>query len=237
MINKKAANIILNAPSFIIKPFSKMITDYYINKYARIEIDGIENLKNLEQPVIFVSNHLSNSDGLILNRVLKKFKPFFVAGVKLASNPVSRIGLEAVNIIPIHPNTPDTEALRKCIEKIKEGKSILIFPEGTRSRTGKMIEGKKGVVLIAKKTGAKIVPLGLTGTEKLMPINDKDMSTEKFTNANVKVTIGEPFYLPDKSIEDEKEKYNEKCLNIIMMKISHLLPNEYRGIYRDKEQI
>ncbi|MCX7884881.1 MAG: 1-acyl-sn-glycerol-3-phosphate acyltransferase [Caloramator sp.] len=235
MINSKAANIILNTPSFILKPFSKIIIDYYINKYANIEVHGIENIKKINEPVIFVCNHLSNSDGLILNKILKKFKPYFVAGVKLASNPVSRIGLEAVNIIPIHPNTPDTDALRKCIEKIKEGKSILIFPEGTRSRTGKMIEGKKGVVLIAKKTGAKIVPLGLTGTEKLMPINDKDMAREKFIHANVKVNIGAPFYLPEKDIKEDKENYNEKCLNIIMTKIAQLIPYEYRGVYSNDE--
>lgn len=233
MINSKIASFILNAPSWIIKPISRMVTSFYIDKYAKIEVSNYRNLDKIEEPVIFVCNHLSNSDGLLLNKVLKRFKPYFVAGVKLASNPVSRIGLEAVNIIPIHPNTPDTEALRKCIEKIKEGKSVLIFPEGTRSRTGKMIEGKKGVVLIAKKTGVKIVPLGIIGSEKLMPINDNDMSKEKFNYANVKINVGEPFMLPEK-LNDEKDSYNEKCLNMIMIKIAELLPEEYRGVYADK---
>lgn len=118
--------------------------------------------------------------------------------------------------------------------KIKEGKSILIFPEGTRSRTGKMIEGKKGVVLIAKKTGVNIVPIGITGSENLMPINDNDMSKEKFNYANVKINIGRPFALPDKSLHEEKDNYNENCLNIIMNKIAELLPEEYRGVYGGK---
>lgn len=73
MISSKCAQIIINAPSWIMKPISKMITNYYINKYAKIEICNYDNLEHIKEPVIFVCNHLSNSDGLILNKVLKNF--------------------------------------------------------------------------------------------------------------------------------------------------------------------
>jgi 1-acyl-sn-glycerol-3-phosphate acyltransferase len=232
MLSPMIAKIILKMPSSIMKPISKIITNTYINKYANIKIIDEENLKLINEPVIFVANHLSNSDGLVLNKVLRKFNPYFVAGVKLNSNPISRIGIEAVNTIPIRPNSADIEALKKCIEKIKEGKNILIFPEGTRSRMGQMIEGKKGIVLIAKKSGAPIVPIGITGTEKLMPINDNDMEKEKFYHADVTVKIGKPFYLPEKEKEENKELHTDKCLNIIMKSIAELLPDKYRGVYR-----
>lgn len=231
MLHPTIAKLILNTPSFIIKPISRFISGLYLSKYANIKVIDKDKIESIKEPVIFVSNHLSNSDGLVLNRVLKRFKPYFVAGVKLSSNPISRIGLEAVKIIPIHPNTPDMDAIRKCIEKIREGQSILIFPEGTRSRTGKMIQGKKGVVLIAKKTGVPVIPIGITGTEKLMPINDNNMAKEKFNHADVTVRIGEAIYLPDKLEAGGKGNYNERCLDIIMTNIAKLLPEEYKGIY------
>ena len=71
-----------------------------------------------------------------------------------------------------------------------------MFPEGTRSRTASMIEAKKGVLLIARLTKAKIVPFGLIGTEKLMPINDTDMGAEHFEYAKVDVVFGKPITSP-----------------------------------------
>lgn len=232
MLHPLVAKLILKAPSSIMKPVSRMITDTYLNKYANIEIINEENLELIKSPVIFVSNHLSNSDGLIINRVLNKYKPHFVAGVKLAEKPISRIGFEAVNTIPIKPNSADIEALKKCIESIKEGKNIFIFPEGTRSRTGEMIEGKKGIVLIAQKCSVPIIPLGITGSEKLMPINDEDMQSEKFQSADIQVKIGKPIYISKRDKDVNKDEYNEMCLLKIMKGIAELLPEEYRGVYR-----
>lgn len=232
MVNPFIAKIILSAPPFLMKPFSKFITRKYIDKYAKIKVVNGDMLRELEEPVIFASNHLSNSDGLVLNRVLEKFNPYFVAGIKLKESPVSRIGLEAVNTIPIHPNTPDIDAVKKCIKKINSGKSVLIFPEGTRSRTGQMIKGKKGVVLIAKKAEKPVIPIGITGTEKLMPINDSNMEKEGFHFAEVTVTFGKPLYIPKKEDMKPGEDYYEFCLEMVMKSISELLPEKYRGEYK-----
>lgn len=232
MLHPLMAKIILKSPSFIMKPISKIITNIYINKFASIKIINEENFSLINEPVIFVANHLSNSDGLILNKVLKKFKPNFVAGVKLTSNPISRIGFEAVRTIPIRPNSADIESLKRCISSIKEGKNILIFPEGTRSRTGQMIEGKKGIVLIALKSGVPIVPIGVTGTEKLLPIDEGNMQNESFNHADVILKIGKPFKLSARKKDEDKEIYTENCLLNIMKSISELLPTEYKGVYR-----
>lgn len=227
MITSYMAKALLKMPSFIVKPASRIIVNKYLDKYAKITVKNGEIIDNIKSPVIFVCNHLSNADGLVLNRVLKKIEPYFIAGVKLNSTPVSRIGLEAVNIIPIQPNSADLDSIKSSISKIKEGKSILIFPEGTRSRSAKLMDGKKGVVLLAKKCKVPIVPLGIVGTEKLMPINDENMGSEKFDYAEVQVIIGEPFLLPEKTREEGNDDYNEKCLKQIMKSIERLLPLEY----------
>jgi 1-acyl-sn-glycerol-3-phosphate acyltransferase len=133
---------------------------------------------------LFVCNHLSNSDGLILNKVLEKENIIFAAGKKLESNSVTNLGFKIVRSIPILPNSPDKDAIKKLVSAVKEGNSILIFPEGTRSRTEKTLEGKKGILLFAKLTKAPIVPIGIWGTEKFMPIK-KDMGKEAFYDDSI----------------------------------------------------
>ena len=95
-----------------------------------------------------------------------------------------------VKTVNIKPNSADKEAITKIVKMVRGGENLLIFPEGTRSRTGAMIEGKKGRLLIARLTKAEIVPIGMTGTEKLLPIaKDDDMGGEKFNYADVNIKI------------------------------------------------
>ena len=108
----------------------------------------------------------------------------------------------------------------------------MIFPEGTRSRTGSMIEGKKGFLLMAKLSKAKIVPIALTGTEEFLPINDDDMGEENFQTAHVTVRFGDAVYLPEKLKEEDKNQYNERAMVEVMKYIAALLPEKYRGVYK-----
>ncbi len=202
-----------------------------IKKYANLKIEGYDKVKEVQGPIIFIANHLSNADGLILNEILKDRNPIFVAGVKLSDNNFTKNGIRYVKTIPIKPNSADKDAINKIVQTLKTGGNIMMFPEGTRSRTRKMIEGKKGLLLIAKLSKAKIVPIGITGTEDFLPINDTDMGEEDFSSANVIVRFGEATYLPEKIKEEDKNQYNERAMTEIMKKISNLLPEEYRGIY------
>ena len=233
MIHPIFTNIINAMPSSIMRPISKILVNVYVKKYADIKLHNGDELKNTKGPVIIVANHLSNSDGLILNKILKDIDPFFVAGTKLnKKNSISRIGWEALKTVPINPNTADIDAMRKCIGILKDGKAIFIFPEGTRSRTGGLLEGKRGVVLMAKKSGVPILPIGMTGTGKLMPINDKDMGKEAFTRSEINVNVGKKFFLPEREDNENKDVFNQRCINTIMKNIAALIPMEYRGEYK-----
>jgi 1-acyl-sn-glycerol-3-phosphate acyltransferase len=221
-------------PEPLVIEFVKFYVDFQIKKHARLDVKGLENLNcNLKRPYLFICNHLSNSDGLLLNKVLEKEELTFVAGKKLESNSLTNLGFKIVKSIPILPNSPDKEAIKKVISIIREGNSILIFPEGTRSRTGKMLEGKKGILLFAKLTNAPIVPIGIWGTEKFMPIKE-DMGKEVFHDADINIHIGKAFHLPNKNNDETKENWEANCLDYIMTRIAELLPKEYRGFYDDK---
>ena len=220
-------------PEYWLIKIVRLYFNLKIKKHVNLDIKGIENLNSdFKRPYLFVCNHLSNSDGLILNKVLEKEDVIFVAGKKLESNSMTNLGFKTVRTIPILPNSPDRDAIKKIVSAVKEGNSILIFPEGTRSRTTKMIEGKKGILLFAKLTNAPIVPIGIWGSEKFMPIK-KDMGKEAFYNADVNVRIGEVFSLPKKNDDETRANWEANCLDHIMTKIAELLPKEYRGFYEN----
>lgn len=233
MISSTTAKVINVLPDSLVTYISKKLIAKYLSKYANINIMGSDNLIGITTPTIFICNHLSNADGLVLDKVLKEINPTFVAGEKLSGNAVTSIGVHAIKTTTIKPNTADKEGLEKIIKLVKQGESILIFPEGTRSRVSSLIEAKKGILLIARLTGAPIVPLGLYGTEKLLPINqDGNMRSEAFHNADIHIHIGKQFEIHKRAKEEDKKEYEETCMNDLMNKIAELLPERYRGVYK-----
>ena len=233
MISSTTAKVINILPDKFVTYISKKVVDKYLKKFANISIEGSENLKGIKTPTIFICNHLSNSDGLVLDKVLKEIDPTFVAGLKLSNNALTSIGVSVIKTTSIKPNTPDKEGLKKIIKLVRQGESILIFPEGTRSRVGSLIEAKKGILLIARMTGAPIIPIGLYGTEKLLPINKGgDMSMEIFNYADVHIRIGKQFEFPMRAKKQDKKDYEGFATKYIMKKIAELLPEDYRGVYK-----
>lgn len=233
MISTTTAKMINTLPKPLTRFLSKEVVQTYMKKYARIHMTGQESLEVIKTPCIFVCNHLSNADGIVLSEALKKIDPTFVAGVKLSNNAVTNVGVNIVKTTNIDPSGVDKEGLKRIIKLVKQGESILIFPEGTRSRVGSLIEAKKGVLFISKMTGAPFVPIGLCGTEKLLPINKEgDMSSESFHHAEVTVNIGKQFELPAILEAQDKKEYDAECILYIMKRIAELLPEEYRGVYR-----
>lgn len=100
-----------------------------------------------------------------------------------------------------------------------------------------MLEAKKGIIFFQRMTRVPVVPIGMTGTEKFLPINDEDMGVEKFQYADIHVNFGRPIYyddLPPKNDGEDKHSYEKRLTDYLMYKIADLLPKEYRGFY-DKD--
>lgn len=232
MISPGMSKFIGCLPKGLIIFLANKILYGYIEKYANIKVTGMENIKDIKEPMIFICNHLSNSDALILNKVFKKQKLTFVAGVKLNDNPLTNLGMEITKTINIKPNTADKEAIANIVSCLKGGNNMLIFPEGTRSRTGAMNEARKGIVLIQRLSKAKVIPVGLWGSEKLLPINEKDMAREDFHYADVYLNIGKPVEIGNKAKEEDRKDYEERATTAYMKSIAALLPEEYRGVYK-----
>lgn len=227
------AKIISIFPENIAKKLSRSAMDSIIKKYANITVEGLENIKDIKGSIIFICNHLSNSDAIVLNKALRDYKVIFLAGVKLANNYFTNMGFLLVDTINIKPKSADIEAIDKSIKAIKSGRNILIFPEGTRSRNISMGEGNKGVVLIQKLSHGTVIPVGLSGSEKLLPISGSgEMDKEKFQYADVHIKIGKPVQIEAREKNEDKHAYENKVINLFMRAIAELLPEDYKGIYK-----
>lgn len=224
-------------PEKILKKIINFGIEAYIKKYANLKVINKEKLDNIKAPVIFICNHLSNADGLILNKVLKKNDVTFIMGVKLTQDPMTNLGTKIVKNIQITPSSPDKSAISNLVKHVKNGNNILIFPEGTRSRNGAMIKAKKGIYLIAKLCNVPIVPLGIYGSEKFMPIDKSgNMDKETFCYADVYVNVGDEITFPKKLTDEGKQDYEERCVEYLMKSIAKLLPSEYQGEYGEDEK-
>ena len=234
MLSPITIAIIKRLPEGLVIKVAQKIVANYMKKYANIKVNGIEKIDRVKRPRVFVCNHLSNSDGLVLSKILKeKSDPYFIAGVKLSDDPITKLGIRIVKNIPIKPSSADKEAITNVVKALKGGEDVLIFPEGTRSRTGGLIEGKKGILLFARMAKAEIIPIGMSGTDKLLPISKEgDMGAEKWQSAKITINIGEKIEFPEKEKNEDKHKYEDKCMDILMRSIANLLPEEYRGIYK-----
>ena len=237
MLSPITIAIIKMLPEGVVIKIGKKIANNYIKKHANITINGINNIDNVKKPRIFVCNHLSNADGLVLSKILKeKSDPYFIAGVKLSDDPITNLGTQIVKNIPIKPSSADKEAITKVVKALKGGDDVLIFPEGTRSRTGGLIEGKKGILLFAKMSKAEIIPIGMAGTDKLLPISEEgNMGSETWQNADVTINIGEKIVFKPKEKDEDRHEYDDRCMDNLMRSIANLLPENYRGIYREND--
>ena len=121
----------------------------------------------------------------------------------------------------------DRQALREAIRILEGGQVLAMLAEGTRSRTGQLQRGRAGVAFVALRTGAPILPVGLSGTEKFFP------SLRRLRRPAIKVTIGQSFTLPIQIRGGRiPRQYLQEETEEIMWRIAALLPPEYRGVYR-----
>ena len=118
-------------------------------------------------PLIVVSNHQSNMDPPVLTASMPR-RVFFMAKRGLFNGPILSFLLKAYGAFPLNRDGGDLAAIQWCLKMLDSGSAIGIFPEGTRNPKA-MQKGIPGIAMIAIKSGAPILPVGMTGTERTGP--------------------------------------------------------------------
>lgn len=154
---------------------------------GKVEVIGMENIPK-DVPVVFVANHQSNFDIPVCMGYIGR-QIGFVAKAESEKLPVIGNWMKYMNCVFIDRNDPRAalRSIKKGIEIVKSGNSLVIFPEGTRSLDGKMNEFKPGSFKLALKSKVPVIPITIDGTFNIMR-----KGSLKITPANVKFIIGKP---------------------------------------------
>lgn len=192
---------------------------------ARIE--GIENVPR-EGAFILVANHCSQADppllgwatGHQINRVVH-----FMAKDEMHHWPIIGWLADRAGVFWVRRGEGDRAAQRLALLLLAAGKPIGIFPEGTRSRNGRMREGRAGATLLAIRSGASIVPVGIAGSHRLFPGDSRFPRRSRLT-----FRIGEPFKLAHQPTGRIDRDVLAAGTERIMEKIASLLPPRQRPL-------
>ena len=193
--------------------------------FTRWQVRGRENIPS-QGPVLVVVNHLNLADTPLVGVSLGR-KAVFMAKEELFRSRFSSYFIGSFGAFPVHRGQLDRKALRQADKVLADGLALIMFPEATRSKTTQLQPPFPVSALIALRSGAPILPVAITGTERIKGV------TWILHRPKLTVTIGPPFHLPEVNDKVTKTKL-AKLTNIIMGHISELLPAEYRGTYTEQ---
>jgi len=210
--------------------FLRWLIRFVINLIAHVEIQGYENIP-AQGGFVIATNHLGRLDvallfyaleGDFILPVAEKYEHHWLYGP--IGNAMGAIWLDRFNA--------DVGSVREILARMKAGGILVIAPEGTRSKTEAMAEGKPGVAYLAMKAGMPIVPIALAGTEDRGVIEQ----LKHFKKSEIKVAAGPAFILPPvkgRELEAALKQYTDE----IMCRIGALLPEKYRGVYAEHPRL
>ena len=195
----------------------RLVTWWLLLILTRYQVNNKENTM-LGGSLILVSNHLSWVDPFILYASLPR-RISFMANDRLFRSRWRRIMFYCLSAFPANQGR-----YHQAYRVLGISRLIGIFPEGRRSSCGYLSRGHRGAAHIALRTGDPILPVAVTGTEKLKHINI-------FRRHEITVTIGQVFHLPATEGKLTSSQLQQST-DFIMRHISALLPESYRGVYR-----
>jgi len=169
--------------------FCRIVVVAFCRLFWRVSVEGLEHVPRHE-PFILSPVHRSNVDTFVIARLTRR-RLRYMGKDSLWKYRLPAIFFNAMGGFPVHRGTADREALRKCVEAIKGGEPLVIFPEGTR-QSGPIVQPLfEGAAYVATRAGAPILPVGIGGSEGAMPKGSKFVKPVK-----VHLVVGPPLRPP-----------------------------------------
>lgn len=179
-------------------------------------------------PVIFAPVHVSHCDPPAVACGCSR-RMRFMAKADLFEHKIFGPLIASLGAFRVNRGESDTESIRMSIELLNAGEAILVFPEGTRGDGETMLPVARGVAMLAKKTNAKIVPVGLIGTLERLP-----KGASKPRRSVVSVVYGQPFTYSE-ICTDSSEKRNRETFAIVLAERIQKLCNEHGFMIKSGE--
>lgn len=206
----------LDRPSLLYR-FGIWLVTTLMRLFGRVSLRGLEHVPS-SGPLLVVSNHLSSIDPHVVAAVIR-LHIVFMAKEELFRWPLHYIS-NWYGAIPVRRGEADREAIRMALELLAEGKAIGVFPEGTRSRSGRLGPGHAGAGLLALRSGAPILPVGIAGTNQV----SGPLSVLK--RPQIAISVGPPFRLAP-HVGTGRSAAASAATETIMHQIARLLPPEH----------
>ena len=194
-----------------------------LRAFADWKVEGRENVPPMG-PLIIVANHQGNFDPPLLAASLPR-RIWFLAKDGVFNGPVVKWFMRTYGAFPVNRHGADIRAYRWTLDQLNHDRAVVIFPEGTRSR-GSLRKANPGIAGLVLKSKAPLLPVGITGTERMVNVGRVFNPTGR-----IRVNIGTVFSLP--SIEGKVgREVMQSMTDMIMSRIAALLPQSYQGAYR-----
>jgi 1-acyl-sn-glycerol-3-phosphate acyltransferase len=203
---------------------------FVMNLIADVELVGMDKLP--QGNVLLAANHLGRLDTAVLLYAIDRDDIIMAVAEKYKDHPLFGAIGRAVDAIWLNRFEADFAALREILARMQKGGLMVIAPEGTRSKTEALQEGKMGVAFLASKSGYPVLTVSLTGTEDRVVV----ANLKRFRRSKIRAVAGEPF-----TIEIPKGKGREQAMrqatDEIMCQIAKELPEKYRGFYAEHPRL
>lgn len=206
---------------------ARLIVKLIFGVLSRVEVYGAEHVPR-SGAYIAVSNHIGRLDAGLVYYLLERKDIIMMVAEKYQKVALYRWLVKALDAIWVDRFNADLNALRKALRRLKEGGVVVLAPEGTRSPNATLIEGLNGASFMAAKSGALILPVGITGTQDALVVQ----RLKHLKRLDICIYFGQPFTLPaltSKGRDAQLNQYTEE----IMCRIAAVLPEAYRGLYAD----
>ncbi len=180
-------------------------------------------------PLILVVNHINTLDVPMVEAQLYPRNLIVLAKEETWDNPFMGWLFSTFHAIPIRRGEVDLQAIHRCLEVLGTGGLLAVAPEGTRSYDGKLQTGQQGVVLLALRSGAPILPVVHWGGEALRH------NLKHLKRTTLHLRVGKPFVLESRG-EKIVGKVRQEMVDEIMRQMAALMPKAYRGVYTDGDR-
>lgn len=181
------------APSWLCRAARPVVVSW-----LNLAVEGIDLIPDAG-PVILASNHRSHADVLALGAAIHRPLTFLGSAHLTAVPALGRI-LPALGFVPIERGSADADALERCLAVLASGGALVVFPEGGRSRDGRVYRPRSGVARLAAAAACPTVPIGVRGTRAVWPVGGRPRAR----GADVSLRIGDRIEAPPDRPRDRR---------------------------------